>query len=204
MYSRLQEGRFDEARRLVGLAEQEWKETDTPTNRNGFITCRSNYIIDTQEWDDPLLELEVSHDGVWPSIVAMDQYIMGMRALQQADTGKAKTILDSFIRTPNPDSRDIRAAAPTVLKLLLEGRLVLAEGNRTEGLALMQQAVDLEQTLSPAIGPAMPQPAAEALGDAYLQIGAVDKALENYELSLTRAVNRRRSVEGLKIAGGAS
>ena len=72
-----------------------------------------------------------------------------------------------------------------------------------QGLALMQEAVDLEQTLAPAIGPAMPQPAAEALADAYLEIGAPDQARENYELSLTRAVNRRRSVEGLSASGGA-
>ena len=105
---------------------------------------------------------------------------------------------------PNPDSKAIRAAAPTVLKLLLEGRLLIAEGDSTQGLALMQEAVDLEQTLAPAIGPAMPQPAAEALADAYLEIGAPDQARENYELSLTRAVNRRRSVEGLSASGGAS
>ena len=204
VYSHLQGGRFDEARRLVGFAEQEWKKTDTPTNRSGFITCRSNYIIDTQAWDDPLLDLEVSHDKVWPSIIAMDQYIMGMRALHQGDTRKARAIVDSFVRSPNPESKAIRAAAPTVLKLLLEGRLLIADGNRTQGLALMQQAVELEQDLAPAIGPAMPQPAAEALADVYLEIGAPDQARENYELSLTRAVNRRRSVEGLRAVGGSS
>ena len=204
LYSRLQEGRFGEARRLLGYAEKEWKKADTPTNRNGFITCRSNYIIDTQGWDDPLLDLEVNYDKVWPSTIAMDQYVMGLRALHQGDTGKARTVVDSFVHSPNPESRSIRAAAPSVLKLLLEGRLLIAEGNHQKGLALMQKAVDLEQTLSPAIGPAMPQPAAEALADVYLEIGATDQARENYELSLTRAVNRRRSVEGLKAATDAS
>ena len=197
LYSRLQEGRFDEARRLVGYAEKEWQQADTPANRNGFITCRSNYIIDTQAWDDPLLDLEVSYDKVWPSVIAADQYVMGLRALHRGDPGKARMIADAFVRSPNPESRSIRAAAPTVLKLLLEGRVLIAAGQREQGLAQMQAAVDLEQTLSPAIGPAMPQPAAEALADAYLETGAPDQARENYELSLTRAVNRRRSVEGL-------
>ena len=108
--------------------------------------------------------------------------------------------MDAFVRSPNPDSKNIRAAAPTVLKLLLEGRLLLAEGRREQGLALMQQAVDLEQTLAPAIGPAMPQPAAEALADVYLEIGAPEQARENYELALVRAVNRRPSMEGLKAS----
>ena len=200
IYSRLQEGRFDEARRLVGYAEQEWRKADTPANRNGFITCRSNYIIDTQAWDDPLLDLEVSYDKVWSSTIAMDQYVMGLRALRRGDTGKTRTIVDSFVRSSNPDSKNIRAAAPTVLKLLLQGRLLVAEGKHEQGLALMQQAVDLEQTLAPAIGPAMPQPAAEALADVYLEIGALDQARKNYELALTRAVKRRRSVEGLQAA----
>ena len=202
IYARLQEGRVEEARRLVGYAEQEWKRADTPANRTGFITCRSNYIIDTQGWDDPLLDLEISYDRVWPSAVAMDQYVMGMRALQHGGTGAARAIVDAFVRSPNPDSKNIRAAAPTVLKLLLEGRLLVAEGRREQGLALMRQAVDLEQTLAPAIGPAMPQPAAEALADAYLEIGAPEQARGYYELALVRAVNRRRSVEGLQAAGG--
>ena len=202
IYSRLQEGRFDEARRLVGYTEREWKKADTPTNRNGFIVCRSNYIIDTQAWDDPLLDLEVSYDKVWPSAIAMDQYVMGMRALRRGDTDTAGSIADAFVRSSNPDSKNIRAAAPTVLKLLLEGRLLVAHGNQEQGLALMQQAVDLEQTLAPAIGPAMPQPAAEALADVYVEIGAPDQARENYELALTRAVNRRRSVEGLQAVTG--
>ena len=201
IYSRLQEGRFDEARRLVGYAEREWKQADTPTNRTGFITCRSNYIIDTQGWDDPLLDLEISYDRVWPSAVAMDQYVMGMRALHHGDTGAARAIVDAFVRSPNPASKNIRAAAPTVLKLLLEGRLQVNEGLRDQGLALMQQAVELEQTLAPAIGPSMPQPAAEALADVYLEIGAPEQARENYELALVRAVNRRRSVEGLQAVG---
>ena len=198
IYSRLQEGHLDEARRLLGYAEREWKQADTPTNRTGFITCRSNYIIDTQDWDNPLLDLEVGYRKVWPSVIAMDQYVLGMRALRQGDTGKARAIAGSFVRSANPDSKDIRAAAPTVLKLLLEGRLLVAEGSAEQGLALMQQAVDLEQTLAPAIGPAMPQPAAEALADVYLEIGAPDQARENYELALTRAVKRRRSMEGLQ------
>ena len=200
IYSHLQEGRFDEARRLLGYAEREWQQADTPTNRIGFITCRSNYIIDTQAWDDPLLDLEVSHDKVWSSVIAMDQYVLGMRALQIGDTATATAIVDAFVRSSNPDSKDIRAAAPTVLKLLLQGRLLVAEGKHEQGLAHMQQAVELEQTLAPAIGPAMPQPAAEALADVYLALGNPAQARENYELALTRAVNRRRSIEGLQAA----
>ena len=76
--------------------------------------------------------------------------------------------------------------------------MLIAEGNREQGLELIRQAVDLEQTLAPAIGPAMPQPAAEALADVYLEIGAPDQARENYELALVRAVKRRRSTEGLQ------
>ena len=204
VYSRLQENKVAEARRLVGIAEQQWRQVDSPANRNGFITCRSNYIIDTQKWDDPLLDIEVSHARVARFVVAMDQYVMGMRALKQNDLDKAKTLLHSFPLATNPASKDIRAAAPAVLKLLLEGQLAIAGGNQTEGLALMQQAVDMEQNLAPSIGPTLPHPAAEALGDAYLQLGNPDKARENYELSLTRAINRLRSVEGLKAAGGHS
>lgn len=191
----------EEARRLVGYAEREWKNADTPTNRIGFITCRSNYIIDTQAWDDPLLELEVGYEKVWPSAIAMDQYVMGLRALRRGDTGQAGAIVDALVRSANPDSKNIRAAAPTVLKLLLQGRTLIAAGKQEQGLALMQQAVDLEQTLAPAIGPAMPQPAAEALADVYRELGNLTLARENYQLSLVRAVQRRRSLEGLQATG---
>ncbi len=102
VYSRLQENKVAEARRLVGIAEQQWRKVDSPANRNGFITCRSNYIIDTQKWDDPLLDIEVSHARVARFVVAMDQYVMGMRALKQNDMDKAKNLLHSFPLATNP------------------------------------------------------------------------------------------------------
>ena len=200
IYSRLQEGKFEEARRLLGYAEQEWKQADTPVNRIGFITCRSNYIIDTQNWDDPLLDLQVGYNKVWRDVIAMDQYVLGLRALHQGDADEARRIVDAFVASASPDSKNIRAAAPVVLKLLLEGRLLVTQSQRAQGLALMQQAVELEQTLAPAIGPAMPQPAAEALAEVYLELGEPELAHKNYQLALTRAVKRRNSVRGLRVS----
>lgn len=200
IYGRLQEGKTSEARRLLGIVEDELHSSGDVMSRMNFISARGNYIIDTGKWDDPLLDIKVDHQGLPAHIIATDQYIAGLRALETNNPAAARVVLDGFVTAKNTDSQDPRTLIPFILARMLEGNVLIAEGKVEQGLAIMQQGVDREQQLAPAIGPPMPQPAAEILGEAYLQLGDRKKAREYFNLSLQRAVNRARSLQGLQAA----
>jgi tetratricopeptide (TPR) repeat protein len=90
---------------------------------------------------------------------------------------------------------------PRLLHLALQSQLELAAGNTDRALALMEEAAELEASVPPEYGPAVPvQPTAELLADTYLSLGDYELARENYELALKGSVGRERSLTGLSEA----
>ncbi len=90
---------------------------------------------------------------------------------------------------------------PRLLHLALAGQMELAAGNTGEALALMEEAAELEASVPPEYGPAVPvQPTAELLADTYMSLGEYELARQNYELALQGSVGRQRSLTGLKEA----
>ena len=88
---------------------------------------------------------------------------------------------------------------PRLLHLALEGQIELAAGNTDHALALMEEAAELEASVPPEYGPAVPvQPTAELLADTYLSLGEYELARQNYELALKNSVGRERSLTGLE------
>jgi predicted negative regulator of RcsB-dependent stress response len=90
------------------------------------------------------------------------------------------------------------------LHLGLAAQIDLDAGRTEQGLKRLNEAVELEASVPPEYGPAVPaQPMAELLGDAYLSLGDHVKAEEAYELSLASYVGRERSLQGLAKASQA-
>ena len=197
IYGRTQEGKLAEARKLIGILEKELSRGDVWT-RMAFISARGNYIVDTDNWEDPLLQIGIDHKGLPPYIVVTDQYVAAVRRLKSDDLIGATAILQSLVISHSPESRNPRIAAPELLRLMLQAQIAFAEGDSGQALEILQYAVRAEQRLSPSIGPPIPvQPPAELLGDMYARMNIIESAVEAYGLALERAVNRARSLRRL-------
>jgi len=82
-----------------------------------------------------------------------------------------------------------------------EGWLNFANGNKTEALALMNEAATLEsETGKHPATPGEVLPAIELLGDMLLEMDKPVKALEAYEMNLKRSPNRFNGLYGAAIA----
>ncbi|NIW24922.1 MAG: hypothetical protein GWN29_10340, partial [Gammaproteobacteria bacterium] len=65
-----------------------------------------------------------------------------------------------------------RAMVPRLLYLGLAAQIDLEAGHTEQGLALLNEAVELEASVPPEYGPAVPaQPLAELLGDISMSLG---------------------------------
>ncbi|MCZ6498350.1 MAG: hypothetical protein O6765_06480, partial [Gammaproteobacteria bacterium] len=125
----------------------------------------------------------------------------GVLALESADVEGAKTALDAIDGAEPIQTRSRRAMVPRLLHLALAGQMALAAGNTGEALALMEEAAELEASVPPEYGPAVPvQPTAELLADTYMSLGEYELARQNYELALQSSVGRQRSLTGLNGA----
>jgi hypothetical protein len=79
--------------------------------------------------------------------------------------------------------------------------IALAEGKKDEGLALMRQAVAMEDlTEKSAISPGPIKPARELLGEMLLEMGKPAEALAEFEATMKKEPNRFRGVYGAAVA----
>lgn len=201
IYSLTQQGHREEARNRLAMIEQQVERYggDSPVGRGNYATARASYIVDTQEWDSYYADVQIDHKGLNPFFMATDSYVQGLVALNRGDTDNARAALAAMGGEEAVESANRRAVAPHLLRLALEGQIEFAAGNTEAGLALIQQAEEMEGRLPSEYGPAVPvQPMAELLADTYLALEDREMARKYYELSLQRAVGRERSLAGLR------
>ena len=82
-----------------------------------------------------------------------------------------------------------------------EAIVEMAEGDRTAGIAALEEAAAAELALPIVFGPpAIFKPSYEILGEMYLAEGRKTKAAEAFQKSLKLAPGRRLSLAGLEHA----
>ncbi|MFL2546179.1 MAG: hypothetical protein ACJ0SL_02290 [Candidatus Rariloculaceae bacterium] len=201
VYALTQLDRDEEAAEHVALIQAQMEQHEGTMHRQNFISGRATYLVDTQDWDHPLASVEVDYNGLAPYFVSTDQYVKGVLALNAGDMSAARTALAAIGGAEAVETRSRRAMVPRLLHLSLEGQIELESGNSARAIALMEEAAQLEASVSPEYGPAQPvQPTAELLADTYLAMGEAELARQNYELALKSSVGRERSTSGLNMA----
>ena len=192
LYALVQLHELDEAREMLDfLASQIEKGDDMAPGQ--LIMGRAFYMLETDAWDDPLMDVEVDLDGVSPMHRATEHYIRARQALARNDLQSVERHLSLMVVPENagPAARD---AVPRVLKDIGRGQLMIAQGNVDEGIEMLKAAAELERSLPPFIGPpVIVQPAGEAAGDALRAMGDNAEAVRYYNMTLERAVNKTRS-----------
>jgi len=203
IYSLNQQGKHAEAAAKLALIEDQVNRYGGPMNTRNFVNARAGYVIDTHEWGGHFATVKVDYAGLDPVTIATDRYVQGVRALKAGELAAAKLALAGIGGGEPMRSGNRRDMVPRLLHLGLAGQIELAAGNQAQALALLEEAVELEASVSPDYGPAVPvQPMAELLGDVYLALGDAELAKASYERSLAAYVGRERSLRGLAKASG--
>lgn len=198
-YAYLQQGRTDEATRLLAEADAALRESGAGTVRYHRAQMRAAQIV-----DDPATALEA---GLVDAALADTALGVGARASNLLAGGLA---LIAAGRTDEADgvSEQLRELAgrssddvPAVSDMLLRGMLLVETERREEGLALLREAATLEASLPYEFGPPpIVKPSPELLGEALLANGERVEAVAAFDEALERAPGRRLSVRGLERA----
>jgi tetratricopeptide (TPR) repeat protein len=92
-----------------------------------------------------------------------------------------------------------------VMQKELQALIVLARGNKDDAVALLREAVAIEETKRPPNGAADPiKPSHELLGEVLLEVGDPGEAAKMFDASLLRMPNRARALLGSARAHAAS
>jgi tetratricopeptide (TPR) repeat protein len=205
IYSLTQAGKHAEAAEKLGLIEAQLARYGGPVNARNFISARAGFVVDTQDWDGRFAKIEVDYTGLDPVTIATDQYVRGVRALKHSETPAAEAALRHIGGEEPVSSGNRRDRVPRLLHLALAAQLSLEAGRTQAAIATLREAAELEASVPPDYGPAVPvQPIAELLGDVYRSLGQTELARAAYERSLAAYVGRERSIKGLAAVNGAT
>ena len=220
MYGYLQQGRQDDARRVldgcrasatganglaVRAAEQDPLDPDN-IPAGSYLQMWSRYIIDTERWDDPLVKEDLSLGDLAGATVtrafvrvlaAAGRHDADGLKLARADFQAARGRLDAILATRTAGHDRYRARAE-VLDREVEALALLSEKKTAEAVAALHAAVAAEAAMPVEFGPPfVDKPADELLGDVLLELGRKAEAKPAYESALRRAPNRASIVAGL-------
>jgi tetratricopeptide (TPR) repeat protein len=198
-YGQLQQGRYDAARATLGTVDDALKQEKAGTHRYHFVRMRAAYLVDTQDWTHPVTEVEVDHEQLSLTDVALDQFAMGWHALEQEGPEAAQRVLDA-LRSRMADA-DESSDAAEVMALELDALIRQAQGQSDEAVARMEEATARADAMSLTYGPPIPvKPSHELFGDLLLDLNRPAEAQAQYQKALDRAPKRAQSLLGLARA----
>jgi len=129
---------------------------------------------------------------------AITHFARAIGASHTGDFAKAQVSIDSLgalQRRLTSQNESYWAEQVAIQQLGAEAWLALARGRKDEALRLMEEAATREDaTDKGAVTPGPLAPAHELLGDMLMQLGRTSDARAEYQLTLKKEPNRRRSL----------
>ena len=133
-------------------------------------------------------------------MIAIAVWARGLGLAHSANPNDARTqasVLGDLSQKLRKSGRDYWASQVEVQRLEVLAACSQAEGQLQDGVALLRQAADLEDSLEKLpVTPGPIVPAREQLGDLLLQMKQPQQALKEFQVSLQNAPGRRGSMQG--------
>jgi tetratricopeptide (TPR) repeat protein len=217
-YGFLQLGDYAGARGRIAAFEEMVATTKHARASSGLALVRARYIIETEEWKVE----EIAGTASAATVLAN-----GLSAVAKGDIASADRMLARLAATAKMNATDLGGAhadhggapAPVVapgtlseadkgnrvMALELSARIAESKGDRDRAIAMLRDAVKLEESMRPPAGAADPiKPSHELLGEVLARAGQHAEAAAAFDACLVRMPNRARSLHGAAMAYAAA
>ena len=169
---------------------------------------RADYVINTERWDSPSLQWRIDLTHARSRARAEDAFVAGFSALKRGDraaAAAARADLTALNRTPPAPETGYVDSVPEILDKELAAAFRQAEGALDGAIALMREAVSVEDAMPLEFGPpAVVKPSHELLGEMLLQAGRSREAQTEFARALRLAPKRALALRGLARAAAAA
>jgi hypothetical protein len=227
-YGFLQLGDYAGARERIAAFEWMAETTKNPRATGALSLVRARYIIETEEWkvqtlpDNPSNETILANgiSAVKTGDMATAAKMSALFATKVKEPATAGTGGAHADHMPAPASAEATAGKPAaapapggadagqgvrIMHRELLALIALAENRGDQAVALLKEAVAIEESMRPPNGAADPvKPAHELLGEVLLQTGKAAEAASAFDACLLRMPNRARSLMGAAKAHAAA
>jgi tetratricopeptide (TPR) repeat protein len=211
MYGYLQLGDEENARRTLERAQAVEQMYPAPFAGYNLAAPQARYYLEQRKWEEAA-SLEPRNPEVlpwenYPMAEALFHYARGLGAahvgnLEQAEAERER--IRQSVQTLNESGNTYWAHMTDALGKAVEAMVLYERGATNEGLALMREAADLEDSMDKSpITPGEVFPVRELYGELLLREGRFEEARQAFEESLKRTPNRHNALTGLQRATAA-
>jgi hypothetical protein len=216
-YGYLQQGRIEDARKIVNEMAQYTKELPSSRARYHLSVIKAAYLVETNNWDGEASTIEVDNTGLNISTRATNYFIDGMIAYQN----QKKEMLESTVKelenerlkvsiqienkgialcsggANRSQANQLDVDQAEVMEMELRGLLADLTGDKAAADNWLKKATELEKSISYSYGPpSVVKPSFELYGEWLLTQDRADDALNQFDYSLQRAPKRILSLKG--------
>ncbi|MCZ6799251.1 MAG: tetratricopeptide repeat protein [Nitrospirae bacterium] len=198
-YAYLQQGKFQKAKQLLALIEDDAQIAPSRYTRGYLASMRATYIIETQQWNTDAYTADRS--GLRYSAAVSELFAVGFSAAHTNNWALVETVHRELHNRTDPKthaSQSQDGVGGWIMAQQLEALLVLNKGNTQRALQLLKEAAQEEENMPYDYGPPYPiKPSHELLGEVLLSLDKPIEAQTHFQQALSRTTNRTLSKKGL-------
>ena len=221
-YGYLQQGRFEDAKKMVLDMEGFMKAAPNQYSKSHMVYLKGTYLVESEDWDSEVADIAVDIDDLNVVTRSKFRFIEGMKAFNDQDQDALDQVIEgikkdydkeaylvSYEDAPFCSGANRYNTSPSMLvrtEIMMHQLKALKHWlkNDKEAAELhLKKTIALEENLSFRFGPPVVQkPTTELYADWLLNQGRTEEALIQYQTTLKRTPKRTKSLEGVKACKG--
>lgn len=216
-YGYLQQGRLEDAKKIVTEMAQYTKELPSSRARYHMSVIRAAYLVETNDWGSDVSQILIDQSGLNISTQAVNNFISGMLAYQNKNAQEVENVIElmeterlrvsiqienkgiALCNTGRYESKanQLDVDQANVMEMELRGLLADMNDNSEQANSWLQKATELEQKISYSYGPpSVVKPSFELYGEWLNKQERAEEAIAQFDNSLQRAPKRILSLKG--------
>lgn len=216
-YGYLQQGRIEDAKKLVNDMKGFTDEAPSKYSRSHMVYLKGTYLVESDQWSSDIANINVDISDLNLTVRSQYRFLEGMKAFKSEDKASLDVILEEIKKDLDKESYLVTYDAATFCSganrnttspsMLLETEIIMEQlkalrawlDEDTELTEThLKKTLEIEQDLSYSYGPPVIQkPTHELYADWLLSQGKNQEALEQYQAALAKAPMRRRALAGV-------
>jgi len=216
-YGYLQQGRFEDAEKMVLDMEGYTEEAPSKYSRSHMVYLKGTYLVESDQWNSDIANINVDISDLNLTVRSQYRFLEGMKAFKSEDKVALEAVIEEIKKDHDKESYLVtydnaafcsganrNTTSPSMLletEIMLNQLIALnfwLDQDKELTEKYLKKTLELEQDLSYSYGPPVIQkPTNELYADWLFIQNRNEEAAQQYQATLVKAPMRRTALAGL-------